>query len=91
MDVGAWRRRMAARGLFVSRNDKGVACRPSKPLSSDSVSHYGQKREADSSLRNREVKPRRRKLERVESDREPEEPHKGYENWALALVRMAAR
>jgi len=77
MDVGAWRRWWAARGLFASRNGEGVACRPSKSLSSDSVSHYGQKREADSSLRNREVKTRHRKLERVESDREPEEPHKG--------------
>jgi len=62
MDVGAWRRWKAARGLFTSLDGKGVACKPSKPLSSDSDSHYGQKREADSSLRSREVKTATREL-----------------------------
>jgi len=68
MDVGAWRRWWAARGLFASRNGKGVACKP------EQAAELGQReplraeeRGRISSLRSREVKARRRKLFGAES------------------------
>jgi len=90
MDVGAWRRRWAARGLFAGRNGKGVACRPEQAAVLEQREPLtGQTREADLSLRNREVKSRRRKPATVESSAVLRSRTKGAENRSLVLVRMA--